>query len=436
MSLLRSTPPDVRVGALTHTGLVRQENQDTMSRFISPLGEVFLVADGMGGHKGGALAAEMVAHGLESALVGARGPLKPALQAAAQAVNEAIHREATSGHPETDRMGSTVVLAVVAEGAVTLGHVGDSRAYRFRKGRLERLTRDHSHVQQMVASGMLTEAEARDHPDASVLNRSMGGRPEVDMEVSAPQPIQDGDVILLCSDGLCGYVLDEEIGRILARLPDAQAAAEALVQAALATGGADNVTVQVIQFGTRKATAYHPETAPDPGAPAPRRPWAWIALGAALLVAVLAGGILLGLYAPWRKAKAPAPPPPAKPVTALEPKPVEKTEAPATPGYRVIGTLSETQRKALEAFQKKYGPMQALAAVEDPGPREENVTVFFSKGNNDRALSLRKALGLGGKAKPMAREMSDKLPGVSFLICLNASGAPEAPASPVVPEPK
>src|SRR5262245_43752591 len=187
-------PPQLRVGPKTHPGKVRNENQDRMSRFISPLGEVFIVADGMGGHQGGATAAIMTIEGFESQLSAATldASFEISLQDAAAKTNEQIFRAANSGDPTTAKMGSTVVLALVSGDRVSVAHAGDSRAYLFRGGRLLRLTKDHSAVQRMIDHNMLTEAEARDHPDASVILRAFGQKPQIELEVSAPFTLQAG----------------------------------------------------------------------------------------------------------------------------------------------------------------------------------------------------------------------------------------------------
>src|SRR5262245_43446288 len=129
--------PQLRVGPKSHPGKVRTENQDRMSRFVSPLGEVFIVADGMGGHKGGATAAMMTIEGFETQLSAAprEAALETALLDAAAKTNEKIYQAANSGDPATTKMGSTVVLALVSGDQVSVAHAGDSRAYLFRGGR-------------------------------------------------------------------------------------------------------------------------------------------------------------------------------------------------------------------------------------------------------------------------------------------------------------
>lgn len=248
-----SQPLPLRVGALSHIGLVRRENQDRMGRFHSPHGEVFVVADGMGGHKGGSQAAGMVLDGLQAALCESSQPrsLRAALRSAAVAVNNAVCAAATSGDPTTDHMGSTAVLLVVRGREVMVGHLGDSRAYLWRQGRLLRLTRDHTWVQQLVDQKLLTEEEARNHPEASVLAHAFGRHSELTIELGPSLAIRPGDAVLLCSDGLSGYLEDGEVAGVLSRHDDPQKAVETLVEAALATGGHDNITVQLVVFPAR-----------------------------------------------------------------------------------------------------------------------------------------------------------------------------------------
>lgn len=224
-----------------------------MARFACPFGEVFIVADGMGGHKGGSQAASMVVEGFESYLRQPlpRPPLRSALMAASAHVNTSVCAAATSGDPLTDHMGSTAVILVVAGRDVLIGHLGDSRAYLSRGDHLVRLTRDHTWVQQLVDQNLLSEEEARNHPDASVLAHAFGRESGLSLELSPGLAIHKGDAILLCSDGLSGYLADDELAGILARRGDPQQTAADLVEAALATGGHDNITVLLVVFSER-----------------------------------------------------------------------------------------------------------------------------------------------------------------------------------------
>ncbi|MGH9825438.1 MAG: PP2C family protein-serine/threonine phosphatase [Blastocatellia bacterium] len=243
-----------RVGARTHVGKVRSENQDRMGRFASRFGDLYIVVDGMGGHKGGAAAAAMAIDGLEGNLEGIPDSVPPerAIQEAAQKTNAQIYLKANDGDPDTAAMGATLVLGLLRGRLLIVGHAGDSRAYLFRGGKLTRLTRDHSLVQRMIDHEILTEEQARDHPDASVITRAFGQKPEIELEVAAPLPLNEGDGILLCTDGLCGYLNDQAIETTIRGQEDAQRVADALVDLALSAGGEDNVTVQFLQFGPRR----------------------------------------------------------------------------------------------------------------------------------------------------------------------------------------
>lgn len=305
--------PTVSVGAASHRGKTRGENQDRISRFRVPLGEVFLVVDGMGGHEDGARAAELVVHGFEEHLRGVPADAAPeeALREAAGRTNAELH--ALSAASESQKMGATAVLLLVRGRRAVVAHAGDSRAYLERDGALTRWTRDHTRVQQMLDHDVLTEEEARRHPDASVVTRAFGPEPEIDLEVSETRELLPDDRVLLCSDGLCGFVDDAVIAQALAAANDVQDATRRLIELALAAGGEDNVSVQVVRVEERTqrtpaaerrrrrdrrpvppapsaAEEPRPSAAPPPAAPSPSkvsRRRLGIVLGAAALAAVL-----------------------------------------------------------------------------------------------------------------------------------------------------
>jgi PPM family protein phosphatase len=236
----------------TDTGRQRNANED--SYFTkAPL---FVVADGMGGAQAGEVAskaaAESFAQGLPSAV-----PLK-ALESTIEEANRTIH-ELARKDPGLAGMGTTTTAAIVDLEAeeVAIGHVGDSRAYRLRNGRLEQLTRDHSLVEEMRRKGQLTDAQAEDHPQRSIITRALGPEPEVQVDLQTV-PAQAGDVFVICSDGLTTMLDDERIGRILTRATSLNAAVRALVDEANRAGGRDNITVVAFQL----------DVAPAPGATA------------------------------------------------------------------------------------------------------------------------------------------------------------------------
>lgn len=248
-----ASPPDMEVAVLSDAGK-REENQDWMSWSKISWGECYIVADGMGGYKGGALAARMTVEGLERHLKAQppESPFDKALQEATRRTNSEVHSAAQSGNAEMDRMGSTVVVALVSGSNLYIGHIGDSRIYLFRGKQLKLLTTDHTSVQRMVEAGMLTPEQARDHPEAHILSRAVGSKAEVEIEVAGPIQLQPGDGILLCSDGLTGYVADKEIEKVLARQRDVQRVPRKLLELALASGSDDNITVQFVRYGRKK----------------------------------------------------------------------------------------------------------------------------------------------------------------------------------------
>lgn len=241
-------------GARTHLGLVRTANEDAW--FADPDAGAFGVADGMGGHAAGEVAARMAVEEIARRVGGRPDPEAGTpsdraeealrlLEDGIDAANRAILAEAERD-PRKRGMGTTVTaLLLLPEGAWALGHVGDSRGYLLRGGGLLRLTEDHTYVQRMVNQGRLTDEQARLHPRSSVLTRALGIEPEVEVDRRAGT-LSAGDRFLLCSDGLSGMLPERELARRLGEAPDPERAAELLLRAALEGGGSDNVTVLVV----------------------------------------------------------------------------------------------------------------------------------------------------------------------------------------------
>lgn len=223
----------------THPGRKRRRNEDSF--VLDP--PLFAVADGMGGAQAGALASRLAAgvlRGDESSADGATAEERVA--GLIQEANRRVHQRATEDEQATG-MGTTMTVALVEDDRVVIGHVGDSRAYRIRAGELQQLTEDHSLVAELVRSGRLSPEEADSHPQRSVITRALGPDPDVDVDTFSV-PIRPGDVFLLCSDGLTSMVGDNEIvGIVSEHHADLESAAGALVQAANAAGGDDNITV-------------------------------------------------------------------------------------------------------------------------------------------------------------------------------------------------
>ena len=208
---------------------------------------LFAVADGMGGARAGEIAARLAAAALEEASTDALG--EDAVTSLIETANSRIW-ERSLADPATAGMGTTVTAALVdaADGTVTIGHVGDSRAYLFRDSSLQQLSTDHSLVAELVQSGVLTPEEAERHPQRSAITRALGTDPAVEVEVHTV-PGQVGDLYLLCSDGLSVMLADDEIAAAIESADrDPQAAGEALVAAANAHGGEDNITVVLFEL--------------------------------------------------------------------------------------------------------------------------------------------------------------------------------------------
>jgi protein phosphatase len=251
-----STPsqPVVAFAEECHRGLVREENQDAVRHARIALGHLLIVADGIGGYKGGATASRMVVEGFHRHLAALPRDYPPerAIQEASVRTNAAIVAAAGAPNSPYSRMGSTVVLALLQQDAAGthawIGHIGDSRAYRVRDGRLVRLTNDHSAVQALLNRNLITPEEALHHPDASVLTRSLGHKAEVQIDID-PVDLEAGETLLLCSDGLWGYVAEQEIERVAADPAlSVERTARRLLELALAAGGHDNIGIELARL--------------------------------------------------------------------------------------------------------------------------------------------------------------------------------------------
>jgi len=232
-------------GAATHVGMLRQSNEDA----FAAQADMFVVADGMGGHNAGEVASALAVKGMRDAAAGGFASAESVV-AAINAANAAIHL--ASGGPSDQRgMGTTLTAVVPLEATASepqrmvVANVGDSRVYLWRGGELKQVSADHSYVQELLSEGFISAAEARVHPRRNIVTRALG----IEGDVSADSwtlPMLVGDRYVLCSDGLVDEVDDEQIASILRASSDAQLAADTLVAAANANGGRDNVTVVVV----------------------------------------------------------------------------------------------------------------------------------------------------------------------------------------------
>ncbi len=229
---------------LTDPGRVRDGNEDSIG--VQPELGLAVLADGMGGHQAGevasSIAVERVMHHLQDALAGNPSDAGQAIQEAIKAANSAIHDTARS-RSDYLGMGSTIVVTVFRGDHIWIGHVGDSRLYRFRAGRVEQLTQDHSVVQELVNRGLFTLEEARRTVAKNLVTRALGVEPVITPDIGE-QTVQPGDVYLLCSDGLSEVVTDDEMAALLADTkPGLEIVARQLVNLANERGGPDNISV-------------------------------------------------------------------------------------------------------------------------------------------------------------------------------------------------
>ncbi|MFN8174828.1 MAG: Stp1/IreP family PP2C-type Ser/Thr phosphatase [Solirubrobacteraceae bacterium] len=249
---------------LSDTGRQRRANEDAfLAR--SPM---FVVADGMGGAQAGEVASRIAVEVFAPGLPQAEGADAAArLRERVQEANGRIHAVSRSDR-EHAGMGTTITAALLDGDEVAIAHVGDSRAYALRDGNLTQLTRDHSLVDELVRTGRLTEEEAADHPQRSIITRALGPEAAVEVDTFGYRG-RAGDVLLLCSDGLTTMVGPDEVAEILRGAPTLRDAGERLVAAANAAGGRDNITVVLFRLA-EGAAETHGEDRPTTLAPAVR----------------------------------------------------------------------------------------------------------------------------------------------------------------------
>ena len=249
----------VEVGARSDVGMVRRNNEDSFTVEL-PL-SLLILCDGMGGQAAGEVASKLAVSVIrEHCRQAARNPLlaikgenreefAPQTNRLASGIrlsNDAIREAAESNAAQTG-MGATVVAARILDHVLSIAHVGDSRIYLFREGTLQQVTQDHSLVMEQVRKGMITLEEAEHHKMSSIIMRALGAEPTVKVDLDEIW-VNEGDQVLLCSDGLTRMVSDEGIAQVLAEAETAQRAADRLVEIANDNGGEDNVTVIVARL--------------------------------------------------------------------------------------------------------------------------------------------------------------------------------------------
>ncbi|HVW18963.1 MAG TPA: Stp1/IreP family PP2C-type Ser/Thr phosphatase [Solirubrobacteraceae bacterium] len=350
----------------TDTGRQRRANEDAFFA-RAPL---FAVADGMGGAQAGEVASGAAIEVLSAGLAEASGPARPdeeRLAGLVAAANARVH-ELSVGDAGLAGMGTTVTVAYVGEDAVAIAHVGDSRAYLLRDGAMERLTNDHSLVEEFVRQGKLTPEQADEHPQRSIITRALGPEPEVEvdrMSVGA----RDGDVFLICSDGLTSMVGEAQVAETIAAAATLAGAARDLVDAANAAGGRDNITVVLFRLeevgAAPAADEQHTAIVAGPTAAEVR---------AALAVAERAGP------APSREMAGPI-------VAAPSPAPA--------PSRRLSPRMPRRDRPARRRRRRWLGPLVVALVLRVPicgGAYLANQAVFFLGLTSDGSVAVFKGL--------------------------------------------
>jgi serine/threonine protein phosphatase PrpC len=245
--------------ARTDVGIVRSGNEDNYLMLADH--GIFIVADGMGGHAAGEVASEMAVRITSQAIGSLRGlsdeEAGERVRTAIRAANDAIF-ERTLSEQDKRGMGTTATVLVLLHSRYLIGQVGDSRAYLFRNGQFQQLTKDHSYVQEQVDAGLLTPDQARVHPYSNVITRCVGASTDVVPDIYFGS-LEKGDILLLASDGLTGMLEDEQLLQILRSDGDPQAWVDRMVAEANRRGGLDNITAIVIRIDSVDSdTGEHP----------------------------------------------------------------------------------------------------------------------------------------------------------------------------------
>lgn len=232
---------------ITDTGLVRALNEDSLC--LLPETGFFAVADGMGGHRAGEVASNMalqiIKRELDKRLSRGEKP-EDALVDSIKGANTSIY-EKSAQNPEWAGMGTTITASLKLESEVLIGQVGDSRAYLLRGNKITKLTEDHSLVQEMVKNRGITEEQAFVHPQRNVLTRALGTGPYLEVDLYRVK-VNPGDLLLLCTDGLTGYLRQDELFDIVSTAPELDTAVDRLLKKAIQSGGADNITIILVEL--------------------------------------------------------------------------------------------------------------------------------------------------------------------------------------------
>ncbi len=242
----------LNIGNYSDVGKAREINEDYFGSFSGSFGNLLLVCDGMGGHKGGEIASRLAVETISNYFQNLNNSynISEEINKSLEAAHTSIILKAKED-PELTDMGSTVVLVLVKDGLAYYTSLGDSRIYKIREGELKQITKDNSLVQQMVDSNIITKDEAKVHPKKNVITKALGTNDELEPEIYKPFKLQSKDILILCSDGLTAHVDEEEIFQLSENNPP-QEAAQKLVELANERGGTDNITVQIVAVGVKE----------------------------------------------------------------------------------------------------------------------------------------------------------------------------------------
>lgn len=244
----------IRFGRATDVGKVRNENQDSQGVFpegataVPDAGAIlFVIADGMGGHRAGRHASELaIATILASFANTTAKPVPDALTAALREANQRVYQEGSST-PAYSGMGTTCTALVLQGASAWVGHIGDSKAFLVTSEEITQITTDHSRVWELYRRGVITREQARVHPERNLLTRALGQNPDAAADITGPLQLQPGSWFVLCTDGLTNHVEEGDIRKAVTHTPPEEAA-PALIELANSRGGTDNITVQIIEI--------------------------------------------------------------------------------------------------------------------------------------------------------------------------------------------
>lgn len=241
---------NLQVAGLTNKGMERVRNEDSFYTGVESGLALLVVADGMGGHRAGNVAsaiavelAEQIWHKLDKNKEIAVNQARSLVGELISEANRLVFAESERS-PAKRGMGTTLTTALICENRLTIGHVGDSRAYRIRDGKISLLTKDHSLIEQLIESGQVKPEEAENHPQRHILTRALGVAPDLEVDITELE-MEPGSTLLLCTDGLTNMIREKEILDLSERYPEPQDLAEALINLANDRGGFDNITVAI-----------------------------------------------------------------------------------------------------------------------------------------------------------------------------------------------